>query len=1146
MTDEMQELKLQIKKNISELVATGKLQEAQQLLGQYRNMAQDDIEVFSIQAVIAIHAGELIKARDAIETGLKIDKQNFDLLYNEAYVFELQEQYTKAVAIYLQLTDLVVYSSQEQALAQAALERLNEYIPKSCNNKKKIIFFAKPGMDSFLENVIDGLSDTYETKKMIVNDAMQIVEGMQWADICWFEWCDELVIYGSTLEIAKERKVVCRLHSYEAFTEYPSKVNWATVDQVIFVAEHIKKVVLDNAPALSAEKAVVIPNGVDINKYSFKERKAGFSIAYVGYINYKKGPMLLLHAFKAIYDRDHRYKLYIAGTFQDERDVLYFRQTIEKMGLSHNVIYEGWQDDINSWLENKNYILCTSVLESQGMGIMQAMSKGIKPIIHNFVGAEQIYTSKYVWTTIDECISAIRSKQYSSREYRAYVEEKFSLNLELNRIKKMLSNDSDENVQKDAPLVTVGIINYNYAHYLDDSINSVLTQSYNALEILVVDDCSTDDSRLKIKAYEQKENNIRGIYHKKNSGSAALAIREFIQEAQGEYLVILSADDFLASNTIIEELVREAVSDEQLDYIYCNANVVDQYKKPKDVWKYKQYTETEIIFETFNRYGSGVIPITIGLFRTDFFYRNKLTWYDEKENKIAPGSLNLAADTLSVLKYGKVGWKVRHFDKSLICYRHHENNMTYNLKSRITSILSVLEYVVHNFDEQIYFPQVEWNTYEQSEKISLKMFLIGVHYYNMFNVYYGGKWNPLQNGNSILFTEEETKLFLQPIVEHILYYFAKSIDFSHSFEKEINEIKEKFTILGYRGVEPAKYLTSMIFQEDIVYEGQKLRNELLGTYKNKYSNKNYKLLIFSPDNGAWKYTFQSWKSILEHMGVCVDIVYSIDSEGHYDDYTLFLVIANQFYIDQFHSNGAINKISNKIGIAAKDSFSPQNSKNDIEVLNYLLAEPSFKFLLSSSNDSGIQYVFSDWLDKGIKIYSNPFGFNPLIHFPEYVQQDSNYFFVGHNSYLKAEETQKYLQPIFENYKGGILGGTGWGTPVHEINPQDVRSYYNRSKINLNYHLDIQKQYENEVNERTYIICACGGFQLVDNPKYLRYLYNETEVAIAQNEKQYLELFAYYLKKPEERLTMAYNALVKTYKNKSSLFHRLDDVLRLLS
>ncbi len=272
--------------------------------------------------------------------------------------------------------------------------------------KKRIVFFILPGLDNFIDDIIRYLSQKYDTKKVIVNHYDQIDEEMKKADICWFEWCDPLVAYGSKLEMAKDKKIICRLHSYESFTNYIYQVNWSNVDKVIFVAEHIKRFVLSKI-FIPQDKVYVIPNGIDLSKQEYKERKKGFNIAYVGYINFKKGPMLLLHAFKKIFDTDNRYKLHIAGTFDEERYRLYFNQMIKEFGLEKNIIFYGWQKDINKWLEDKNYLICTSVLESQGLGIMEAMSKGIRPLIHNFVGAKEVYPEKYVWSSLDDIVNML-------------------------------------------------------------------------------------------------------------------------------------------------------------------------------------------------------------------------------------------------------------------------------------------------------------------------------------------------------------------------------------------------------------------------------------------------------------------------------------------------------------------------------------------------------------------------------------------------------------------------------------------------------------------------------------------------------------------------------------------------------------------
>lgn len=304
------------------------------------------------------------------------------------------------------------------------------------------VFFVRQGGDAFLNDIIKEVSSIANTKKITIRnneDIPLIDQWMEWADICWFEWCDGLIAYGSKLKIAKERKIICRLHSYEAFTNYPVQADWQNVDILVFVAEYLQRYVTDRFK-INTEKTVVIPNGVTINQWTFKQKTPGFNIAYVGYINYKKGPMLLLHTFKAIHEHDNRYKLYIAGQFQDPRYSLYFQQMIKELGLDNHCFLQGWQNNLDQWLEDKHYILCTSVLESQNMSVMQAMAKGIRPIVHNFVGAKGIYVDKYLWNTINEAVTMVTDNQYDAREYRKFIEDNYSLEKQLASTKSLIDN----------------------------------------------------------------------------------------------------------------------------------------------------------------------------------------------------------------------------------------------------------------------------------------------------------------------------------------------------------------------------------------------------------------------------------------------------------------------------------------------------------------------------------------------------------------------------------------------------------------------------------------------------------------------------------------------------------------------------------
>lgn len=425
-------------------------------------------------------------------------------------------------------------------------------------NKTKLIFFVKQGMDSFLGDIIKRLSEDYSVRKIIVTDLKQIDGWMEWADMCWFEWCDELVIYGSKLPIASEKKIICRLHSYEAFTYYPYNVNWNNVDKIIFIAEHMKNFAVDKFK-IDNNKAIVISNGINLEKYTFKERKPGFNIAYVGYINYKKGPMLLLHTFKAIYDIDNRYKLYIAGKFQDDRYLLYFNQMINEFHIEKNVFYQGWQNNLDEWFEDKSYVLCTSVLESQNMSVMEAMSKGIKPLVHNFVGAKSIYNEKFVWNTIDEAISMLVSKGFNSIEYRKFIEDNYSLEKQIDKFKKII-----QEVKKKDNIIT--IVKTFLRNKRQNKINlkdcTLLITEYNRGKMLkedllngfkfgiqnkiIVDDCSTKEIEEfneieKIKGNIGIENIIR---HKNNKGvteSRNTGIKNIITKNT----IVLDDDDML-------------------------------------------------------------------------------------------------------------------------------------------------------------------------------------------------------------------------------------------------------------------------------------------------------------------------------------------------------------------------------------------------------------------------------------------------------------------------------------------------------------------------------------------------------------------------------------------------------------------------
>ena len=94
-------------------------------------------------------------------------------------------------------------------------------------------------------------------------------------------------------------------------------------------------------------------------------------------------------------------------------------------------------------------------------------------------------------------------------------------------------------------LVTVYITNHNYGRYLEQSIRSVLEQSYKNIELIIIDDGSSDESRDLLKNYESN-GKIKIIYQ--NNRGLAISNNIALQQAQGYYIIRLDADDYLDKN----------------------------------------------------------------------------------------------------------------------------------------------------------------------------------------------------------------------------------------------------------------------------------------------------------------------------------------------------------------------------------------------------------------------------------------------------------------------------------------------------------------------------------------------------------------------------------------------------------------------
>src|SRR5579872_9503 len=105
------------------------------------------------------------------------------------------------------------------------------------------------------------------------------------------------------------------------------------------------------------------------------------------------------------------------------------------------------------------------------------------------------------------------------------------------------------------PKVSVLIPTYNYARYLPEAIESVLEQDFPDYELLIVDDCSQDESPEVIRRYAAMDNRIRCCINPSNLGMVA-NWNHCLSQAKGDYIKFLFGDDKLADRQALGKLVR--------------------------------------------------------------------------------------------------------------------------------------------------------------------------------------------------------------------------------------------------------------------------------------------------------------------------------------------------------------------------------------------------------------------------------------------------------------------------------------------------------------------------------------------------------------------------------------------------------------
>ena len=160
--------------------------------------------------------------------------------------------------------------------------------------------------------------------------------------------------------------------------------------------------------------------------------------------------------------------------------------------------------------------------------------------------------------------------------------------------------------------VSIITVVYNNVTTIEEAINSVFSQTYANIEYIIIDGGSNDGTLDILNINKHKVSLLisepdKGIYDAMNKG---------LRLASGEVIGILNSDDLLNGITIIEDVVKEFISDNKIDAVYGDLVYVNRFDTTKIVrmWKSKTY------FKNFFEYGN--VPPHTSLFLKNTVYKN--------------------------------------------------------------------------------------------------------------------------------------------------------------------------------------------------------------------------------------------------------------------------------------------------------------------------------------------------------------------------------------------------------------------------------------------------------------------------------------------------------------------------------------------
>ena len=339
----------------------------------------------------------------------------------------------------------------------AACERWLEYEPQDaealarwrmsesrCRERRKddgvrIVIFDSAGVTA--SSLVEGLIEEGQQVEVYEHFDTRFIRG---ADVLWFEHADGNLIKATHHDLSPT--VICRVHRHEPYMGLLQGINFEKVRSVVFTSEHIRRASFRLGQFPENTDSHIVPPGLRLDRWTYEDRRGDRkNVAFIGHLGWRKDVPSLLEIWDKVVDEDKDYKLFIFGSWQTPEVEEYAMHYAEKWNLQKNIVWKGWQNDLNRALDANEIgqVVNCSISEGCPYSLLEAMAKGIRPVIRAWPGADGIFDEKLLFETVEQGADLILNGSIDSGEYRVFVEENHNSKLELEAILSVIESTKE-------------------------------------------------------------------------------------------------------------------------------------------------------------------------------------------------------------------------------------------------------------------------------------------------------------------------------------------------------------------------------------------------------------------------------------------------------------------------------------------------------------------------------------------------------------------------------------------------------------------------------------------------------------------------------------------------------------------------------